>query len=85
MAAQMRRILAPNARVVLSGLLVSQANAALSVYRAHGLMLERCIVRDGWMTLVLRRGGRHGRRQTAAERLRRRQRPTIHADCLGRF
>jgi ribosomal protein L11 methyltransferase len=62
MAAQMRRILAPNARVVLSGLLVSQANAALSVYRAHGLMLERYIALDGWMTLVLRRGGRHGRR-----------------------
>ncbi|MBO0756700.1 MAG: 50S ribosomal protein L11 methyltransferase [Bradyrhizobiaceae bacterium] len=62
MAPQMRRILAPNARVVLSGLLVSQANAALSVYRAHGLTLERRIALDGWMTLVLRRGGRHGRR-----------------------
>jgi ribosomal protein L11 methyltransferase len=62
MAAQMRRVLAPNARVVLSGLLVSQANAALSVYRAHGLTLERRIALDGWMTLVLRRGGRHGRR-----------------------
>jgi ribosomal protein L11 methyltransferase len=62
MAPQMRRILAPNARVVLSGLLVSQANTALSVYRAHGLTLERRIALDGWMTLVLRRGGRHGRR-----------------------
>jgi ribosomal protein L11 methyltransferase len=54
-AAPMRRILAPNARVVLSGLLASQANAALSVYRAQGLTLERRIALDGWMTLVLRR------------------------------
>jgi ribosomal protein L11 methyltransferase len=62
MATQMRRILAPNARVVLSGLLVSQANAALSVYRPHGLTLERRIAIDGWMTLVLRRGSWHGDR-----------------------
>lgn len=61
MAAPMRRILAPNARVVLSGLLVSQANAAVSAYRAQGLTLERCIALDGWMTLVLRRGGGIGR------------------------
>jgi ribosomal protein L11 methyltransferase len=62
MAAQMRPILGPNARVVLSGLLVSQTNAALSVYRPHGLKLERRIALDGWMTLVLRRGSRHARR-----------------------
>jgi ribosomal protein L11 methyltransferase len=61
MAAPMERILAPNARVVLSGLLASQANAALSIYRAHGLTLERRIALDGWMTLVLRRGDGHGR------------------------
>jgi ribosomal protein L11 methyltransferase len=61
MAAPMRRILAPNARVVLSGLLASQANAALSIYRAHGLTLERRIALDGWTTLVLRLGDGHGR------------------------
>jgi ribosomal protein L11 methyltransferase len=61
MAAPMRRILAPNARVVLSGLLASQANAALSIYRAHGLTLERRIALDGWITLVLRRGDGHRR------------------------
>jgi ribosomal protein L11 methyltransferase len=60
MAAPMRRILAPNARVVLSGLLATQANAALSVYRAQGLTLERRIALDGWMTLVLRRGDERG-------------------------
>jgi ribosomal protein L11 methylase PrmA len=38
---------------VLSGLLSSQANAALSAYR--GFALERRITLDGWTTLVLRR------------------------------
>ena len=46
---------APGAFVVLSGLLPSQANAALAAYRAHGLVLERRIPLEGWMTLVLRR------------------------------
>jgi ribosomal protein L11 methyltransferase len=45
---------APSAFVVLSGLLPSQANAALAAYRAHGLVLERRIPLEGWMTLVLR-------------------------------
>jgi ribosomal protein L11 methyltransferase len=48
---------APGAFVVLSGLLPSQANAALAAYRAHGLVLERRIPLEGWMTLVLRRPG----------------------------
>jgi ribosomal protein L11 methyltransferase len=46
---------APGAFVVLSGLLPSQANAALAACRAHGLVLERRIPLEGWMTLVLRR------------------------------
>jgi ribosomal protein L11 methyltransferase len=48
-------LVAPGAFVVLSGLLPSQANAALAAYRAHGLVLERRILLEGWMTLVLRR------------------------------
>ena len=54
MATPVARLLAPGARVVLSGLLATQANAALSAYRAQGLALERRIVLDGWATLVLR-------------------------------
>jgi ribosomal protein L11 methyltransferase len=46
---------APGAYVVLSGLLPEQANAALTAYRAHGLVLVRRILLDGWATLVLRR------------------------------
>ncbi|HZC56456.1 MAG TPA: 50S ribosomal protein L11 methyltransferase [Xanthobacteraceae bacterium] len=56
LAAPLRKILAPGGRIVLSGLLTSQANAALSAYRP--LALERRIELDGWTTLVLRRGTR---------------------------
>jgi ribosomal protein L11 methyltransferase len=48
--------LARRASVVLSGLLPAQANAALAAYRLQGLALERRILLDGWLTLVLRRG-----------------------------
>jgi ribosomal protein L11 methyltransferase len=54
LARPIRRLAAPNARVVLSGLLPSHANAALSAYRAQGLMLERRIPLEGWVTLVLK-------------------------------
>jgi ribosomal protein L11 methyltransferase len=55
LAVPLRRLAAPGARVVLSGLLPSHANAALAAYRAQGLVLEKRIPLDGWMTLVLRR------------------------------
>ncbi len=55
LAKPIARLAAPGAFVVLSGLLPSQANAALAAYRAHGLVLERRIPLEGWMTLVLRR------------------------------
>jgi ribosomal protein L11 methyltransferase len=51
LAAPLTRLIAPSARVVLSGLLPSQANAAIAAYR--GLALERRIALDGWTTLVL--------------------------------
>jgi ribosomal protein L11 methyltransferase len=56
LATPIRRLAARNARVVLSGLLPSHANAALAHYAAQGFCLERRIPLDGWMTLVLRRG-----------------------------
>ena len=57
LAVPIRKLAAANARVVLSGLLPSHANAALAHYAAQGFRLERRIPLDGWMTLVLRRGG----------------------------
>ena len=53
LAAPMARQLVPNARVVLSGVLKNQANAALSAYRSQGLMLERSFPLDGWFTPLL--------------------------------
>jgi hypothetical protein len=54
LARPMRRVLAPGARVVLSGLLAAQENAALAAYRPHGLKLVRRIPLGEWVTLVLR-------------------------------
>jgi ribosomal protein L11 methyltransferase len=48
-------LLAPHGHLVLSGLLPSHANAAIAAYRAQGLRLERRLLLDGWVTLVLRR------------------------------
>jgi ribosomal protein L11 methyltransferase len=53
LAAPLARSLWPNARVVLSGVLAVQAEAAISAYRSQGLMLERRIPLDEWVTLVL--------------------------------
>ena len=66
LASPLARIIAPGGRVVLSGLLTSQANAALAAYR--GLALERRIALDGWTTLVLQR--RIGPRRAVAGRCR---------------
>jgi ribosomal protein L11 methyltransferase len=55
LAVAVKRLTAPGGRIVLSGLLPSHANAALAAYRAQGLILEKRIPLDGWMTLILRR------------------------------
>jgi ribosomal protein L11 methyltransferase len=55
MAAPMARLTAPGAHIVLSGLLIAQANAALAAYRMQGLVLQRRISLGDWTTLVLRR------------------------------
>jgi ribosomal protein L11 methyltransferase len=52
-AAPLRRLIAPGARVVLSGILPAQANAVIAAYRP--LALEHRIASDGWTTLVFRR------------------------------
>jgi ribosomal protein L11 methyltransferase len=57
-AAPLRARTAPGGRIVLSGLLSSQANAALAAYRP--LALERRLDLEGWTTLVLARRPRPG-------------------------
>jgi ribosomal protein L11 methyltransferase len=53
LAAPLARGLSPHARVVLSGILATQAEAAISAYRSQGLALERRIPLDEWVTLVM--------------------------------
>ncbi|HET7802673.1 MAG TPA: 50S ribosomal protein L11 methyltransferase [Pseudolabrys sp.] len=55
LAVPLGRLTAPGARIVLSGLLPGHANAALAIYRAQGLVLEKRITLDGWVTLVVHR------------------------------
>ena len=56
LAVPLSRLAAPNARVVLSGLLPSHANEVLTIYRAQGLTLVKRRVLEGWVALVLKRG-----------------------------
>jgi ribosomal protein L11 methyltransferase len=49
-AAPLKRLIAPGGRIILSGLLAAQANAAIAAYRP--LALERRIDIEGWATLV---------------------------------
>ena len=53
LAKPLRPLLAPDAHVILSGLLATQENAALAAYRPHGLRLVRRIPLGEWVTLVL--------------------------------
>jgi ribosomal protein L11 methyltransferase len=53
MAAPLRLLAAPGTRIVLSGVLPSQANAVIASYRP--LALERRTDIDGWSTLVFTR------------------------------
>ena len=62
MAAAMTRLLAPDGRVILSGLLDAQATAAIAAYRAQGLALMMRRSLEGWTTLVLVRRSRKRQR-----------------------
>jgi ribosomal protein L11 methyltransferase len=53
LAAPLARQLMPNARMVLSGILAAQKNAALTAYRSQGLVLERSFALDGWVTPLM--------------------------------
>jgi ribosomal protein L11 methyltransferase len=55
LAVPLARLATPHGRVVLSGLLSAQANAALAAYRTQRLTLEHRILLDGWVTLILAR------------------------------
>ena len=54
LARPMSKHLAKDAQVILSGLLPHQRARITSAYRRQGLRLEDWIVRDGWLTMLMR-------------------------------
>jgi ribosomal protein L11 methyltransferase len=57
MAPSLARVAAPDAELVLSGLLAKDVAGVLAAYRAQGFYLARRRDLDGWATLILARGG----------------------------
>ena len=55
MARDLARQVAPGGTIILSGLLAHQQARIVATYRQHGLQLVRAHLRDGWLTLVMRR------------------------------
>ena len=55
LAPGLRRLLAPGAEIVLSGLLTGDVPGVVAAYRAQGLVLVGRRNIDGWATLLLRR------------------------------
>ena len=45
----------PGGHLVLSGLMLHQANSALAVYRSWGMVPLLTFRVDGWLTLVMRK------------------------------
>jgi ribosomal protein L11 methyltransferase len=62
LAPSLCNVLAPKGILVLSGLLIRDVPGVISAYAAQGLALVRRAEREGWATLVLRRGGAAPRR-----------------------
>lgn len=56
LAPAMRRHGRPGGRLILSGLLETQAPAIVAAYRAHGFLLENKLTLEGWTSLVMRHG-----------------------------
>jgi ribosomal protein L11 methyltransferase len=46
--------LAPGAQVILSGLLPHQRARITAAYRTQNMVVEKWIIRDGWLTMLLR-------------------------------
>ena len=58
LAPKLTRALAPGGALILSGLLRSQAPLVREAYASRGLILERRIAKEAWMTLVWRKGNK---------------------------
>jgi ribosomal protein L11 methyltransferase len=56
LAPRLARYIVPRGRAILSGLTAAQACGIEARYAAHGFILEKRIILDGWTTLVIVRG-----------------------------
>ena len=56
MAGDLADALAPGGRAILSGLITRDEKMVLNAYRRYGLYLEKRIIIDDWLTLVLKKG-----------------------------
>lgn len=56
MAGDLSRALLPGGRAILSGLIARDEKMVLNAHRRQGLYLEKRIVIDNWLTLVLKKG-----------------------------
>ena len=56
MSGPLSSLLAPGGRLILSGLLPSQAAGVIAAYRRQGLRLQFRLTLDDWVTLVMRCG-----------------------------
>jgi len=63
LAPSLARLAAPDAEIVLSGMLARDVPGVLSAYRAQGFSLWRRRDLEGWATLLLRRTGAAARRR----------------------
>ncbi len=57
LAPNLAPVIAPDGTLILSGLLREQAPLVRAAYASRGLVLERMIPKESWMTLVWRKGG----------------------------
>ncbi|MCL2452594.1 MAG: 50S ribosomal protein L11 methyltransferase, partial [Alphaproteobacteria bacterium] len=57
LAPQIARLAAPNANIILSGLIAPDVAGVVSAYNKQGIALMRRIEIAGWITLLLRRRG----------------------------
>jgi ribosomal protein L11 methyltransferase len=57
LARDIARVLAPGGTLILSGLLLKDVPGVLAAYRMQGLTLSAHGAREGWATLILKRGG----------------------------
>ena len=73
MAPDLRRVLAPGGRAVLSGLLRHQEAQVLAAHRAQGLVLERRLRLGDWSVLLFKRSRRPASREGGRDGERRQQ------------